>query len=363
MTVWNYRNKADETRWAYKFERGGKQYKSIGYLTQKAAKDAEAKRLAEVNNPPPQPPPTTPSTSFLEISTAYLEQCKARMQLNTWRAKQRYFKAFLAWHGSDLPASECSPGMIGRYLLEVQQEHGAKRANRDLKDLKALFTWAIRQGEYHLTANPAANLDAFPEDPSVKYVPPAEDIDAVLMAADQEEMDLLIVLYHTGGRIGEIRRLKWEDVNLEKRTITLWTRKRRGGQLQEDKQPLGESLLELLRRRWRDRDKQSIFVFHREDGSAHTKDGRLRRLMATLCSRAGVKPFGFHAIRHHVASILADSGKATLGQIQKFLRHRRPTTTELYLHEVTRDQQEVAEILEEKREGGGLGIKPSQEIG
>jgi integrase len=168
------------------------------------------------------------------------------------------------------------------------------------------------------------------------------------MAAEPEEMDMLTVLYHTGGRIGEIRRLTWEDVNFEKRSVTLWTRKRRGGQLEKDKLSMGDALHEMLMRRWKHRNKESVYVFCREDGTPHTKDGKLRHLMEDLCKRAQVKPFGYHAIRHHVASILADSGKATLGQIQKFLRHRRPTTTEKYLHEITRDQVEVARILDEK---------------
>jgi integrase len=68
-------------------------------------------------------------------------------------------------------------------------------------------------------------------------------------------------------------------------------------------------------------------------------------MMVGLCKMAGVKPFGFHSIRHHVASILNDSGKASMRQIQTILRHRRQATTEVYLHAVDHDIRRVANIL------------------
>jgi len=71
-------------------------------------------------------------------------------------------------------------------------------------------------------------------------------------------------------------------------------------------------------------------------------------LMENLCARARVKSFTFHSIRHHVASILKDSGKATVPQIQKFLRHRRMTTTENYLHDLSPEVREMADILDSK---------------
>ena len=81
--------------------------------------------------------------------------------------------------------------------------------------------------------------------------------------------------------------------------------------------------------------------------------------MSRLCNRANVKPFGFHAIRHRVAAILLDSGKATLGQIQEFLRHQRKTTTEAYLKSLDRSSSEVAQILDEF-ENGNLTLHSSK---
>ena len=100
-----------------------------------------------------------------------------------------------------------------------------------------------------------------------------------------------------------------------------------------------------MERRWLDRKKSSVYVFCKSDGSPLAYTAK-RDLLRTLCEPAGVKPFGFHAIRHPVVSILNDSGKATLSQIQKFLRHRRPTTTETYLHTISRDLEELTKNLD-----------------
>jgi len=168
----------------------------------------------------------------------------------------------------------------------------------------------------------------------------------------------MIADYHTAARIGEILRLAWEDVNFEKGKIRLWTRKRRRGELQEDYLALTDTLKKVLERRWKNRLKTSPYVFP-GTGDGHVSYGSKRNLMGSLRRRAGVKFFGFKAIRHHIASILEDSGKATLGQIQKQLRHKRKTTTGIYLHMLDRDLTQVAELIEErsKTRGDQLAIE------
>lgn len=62
--------------------------------------------------------------------------------------------------------------------------------------------------------------------------------------------------------------------------------------------------------------------------------------MKKICKRAGVEPFGFHAIRHLTASILFGKGHK-LATIQAILRHESKTTTEKYLHSLGVDDVRI----------------------
>ncbi|MFH2091790.1 MAG: tyrosine-type recombinase/integrase, partial [Pseudomonadota bacterium] len=44
--------------------------------------------------------------------------------------------------------------------------------------------------------------------------------------------------------------------------------------------------------------------------------------------------FGFHTLRHLMASLMADNPKTSIKTIQKVLGHSEARTTEIYLHEL-----------------------------
>jgi len=345
MSVWK-----DPKRnvWIAKFTFQNQQYKKEGFEKRSKALEWEVDKREELENPPPSEPIRL---TFSQVSTKYLEDCKARFQKNTYRQKAFVYRNFLTLLNDD-PVAESIPKQAftdylrhRRALKEGKEKDGNIVANRDLKEFKALYNWSIRQEL--VTKNPCINIEPYPETPSTKYVPPAEDINRVLLAADREDMDLILTLYHTAGRTSEALKMTWEDINLEHRWVRLWTRKRRGGELQEDKLAMTDTLYGVLKRRWETRNRSTPYVFHGEDGAALSYQEK-RYTMKRLCKKAKVKVFGFHAIRHHVASILADSGKVGLGQIQKQLRHRRSTTTDNYIKALDPQLRQVANVLDEQ---------------
>ncbi len=272
--------------------------------------------------------------------TKYLEDCCVRMRMNTWRQKLFVFRSFASFLlNVDYPADAITTRQVTDFLNSRAAKAGKKAANRDLRDLKALYNWAINQ-ELFSGRNPAKSILKFPEDPYIAYVPPAEDLAAVRLAATPDQLDFIEVIYHALARKVEATRLTWEDVNFEQRCwLRLYTRKRRGGQLEPQYKPLNKTLYNVLHARWRQRDKQTPHIFQ-------FGPYELRRMMPNLCKKAKVKPFGFHSIRHYVASLVNDSGKATTKQIQGLLGHKRQTTTELYLHTLGDSLHAAAQILD-----------------
>ena len=338
-------------KWQYKFQYQGEVFKQEGYKTRAQAIQAEGNRRSAAENREAR----ILSISFQELSTKYLQYCKAYMQKNTWRQKTFIYRSFLTFAGGNIPARQISTQAIRDFLSIRFQTKGPKAANRSLRDLSALFNWAIEE-EIYKESNPCKRIMKFPEDHYQPYIPPVEDVAAVKLAANPDERDFIEVLYHAIGRKSEILKLTWQDVNFERKWIRLWTRKRRGGGLEAQYKPTNETLYGVLQRRWKHRDKntQSVFTFTAKQASA---------MMKKLCERAGVKPFGFHAIRHHVLSVINDSGKASMKQIQELAGHKRQSTTETYLHAMGSAVRDAAKLLDKQDQDEDQDEKEEYHVG
>ena len=313
-----------------------------------AKKDAIAWELAmkeEMKNPPK--PPT--DTGFLEMCNGYLEHIEKRVTKNTFREKKKLFKELCNRWGitldEDISVTNIKPITISNYLNWRRENPSANSANRDLRDLKALFNWA--QNFLDINHNPAKNIEPFAHQRKHQYFPPRGDVLAILQAADPADRVLLQTFLNTAARKSEIFRLQWDDLDFAARTITLRTRKTKGGLVREDTLPLTDELFHELVwwREWPSRPfKRSPYVFvcthsGRQRGKPY-KDRR--KFLPRLCNQAGVREFQFHGLRRHVATHLASKG-VPAKVIQRILRHQNLATTERY---IGRGDQDLAQSME-----------------
>jgi len=152
------------------------------------------------------------------------------------------------------------------YAREAETKRRARKtsaytANKDLRSLRAMFNFGIQPPRNWIFENPTKGIKFMPVEKKIKYVPPKKDILRVIMAADLDTRDYLWTIALTMGRMSEINRMTWQDVNLDERYVVLYTRKKAGGNLTPRKIPMPDKLHQVLSRRFNARDKRKPWVF------------------------------------------------------------------------------------------------------
>jgi len=274
----------------------------------------------------------------------------SRFSEKTYKEKQAVCKRILKSWGAEIPVANITPMMVEDYLSEQKTERSANAANKDRKNLLAI--WNKGKKTYGIKRNPFADTEKFPHDRATQYTPPSEDILKLLMAATRKERVFLDCYLQTGARRSEIFQWTWvEDINFEKREYRLGTRKTKDGSMEYEYFPMSDELYESLWWWWNNRNiKDSPYVFTNDrPGPYYGGPYKIRkRFMTELCKRAGIRPFGFHALRRFVASTLADAHKSA-NSIRRFLRHKKVATTERYIQNINNDLKEMTEALSTKK--------------
>lgn len=172
---------------------------------------------------------------------------------------------------------------------------------------------------------------------------------------DSNGADQFMLSCLSEARVSEINRLIWDDVDLKNQSVTLYTRKKKGGHLTSRRIPMTQQLFEILICRYENRDPSKPWVFwhrywSRKQGRfAEGPYGDRKKVMKRLCKKAGVRYFRFHPIRHSGASIMDGNG-VPLGAIQRILGHENRRTTEIYLHSIGDSERDAIRVFEQARQ-------------
>jgi integrase len=339
--------------WRYEFQLNGTRYTKGFFKSERRARKAELKRREELVRPAVHQTVVENPTDmgFLDLVNKRLDHVKAYNSESHY-GTYTYLSKRWAKKWGDEPCSQIIPVMVQKHLLERRQI-SAYTANKDLRYLRATFQFGIRKR--FIANDPTDGLGFFPVEKRVKYVPPSEDIDKVIACANPDTKDYLYVVRETVARVGEVNRLRWDDVNLDVGYVVLYTRKKSGGHLTPRKVPMTQKLHEVLSRRFQTREPSKPWVFwhrywSRKQGT-HVEGpyGDRKKIMKKLCSDAKVKYFRFHPIRHSGASIM-DGNNVPIGAIQRILGHENRRTTEIYLHSMGEAERDAMRIFEKARQ-------------
>lgn len=319
----------------------------------------KSKLQLENENPAPQTP--TGLERLLAWGDKYLDHAKRTMTRQTYVEKQTVLQAFFSYcseEGIFSPDAVTKP-MAYQFLADVADERSNNRANVYRKNLLAAWNWGLDFVEGFPTAAVFERIRPFPVDHGVRYVPPEEDVIAVLKQAQGQDLVMLLTYYFTGARRGEVFRLSWDrDVQLRAGMIRLTDHKGGGGAQHVRWQKMHPELTKALVW-WRDARPctvDNVFMQTHCDGALGEPFRQRNKFMARLCERAGVKPFGFHALRHKSAAIIFVAQGLDAAQI--LMGHSQATTTNIYVRSagLYSDQGSIATALGES----GIGHAASE---
>jgi integrase len=349
MSVSSVRQKGKGIGYRFDFCLNRQRYTSKIYPTKAEAKREEAARREAIRNP--KPISRTPTDmAFSDLVNDHLDYIKAYRTEKHYRDYTYIVRKWVAVWGSRM-CSQITQTEIQQFILKrtMVSNH---TANKNLRYLRATFNFGIKQGI--VIANPTNGIEKLPVEEHPVYVPPKEDVTAVLLAADPDTQDYLVCIRETLARMSEVNNLLWEDVDFARNTVTLYTRKKRGGHRKGRRIEMTGRLRALLERRHKGKASDKPWVFwHRywSSKAGEWTEGpyiERKRIMRTLCERAGVRYFRFHALRHCGASVLDQSRRVSIGTIQRILGHENRRTTERYLHTLSREESEAMEIFEQE---------------
>jgi len=337
--------------WRYDFILQGKRFSGAWFLTKKEARQAESKKREEEEEgerPAHERVESPTDIDFLDLVNRRLDHIEAYKSGNYYEEHVYLARRWVKeWKG--LSCREITNEMVESFLRRQVRRVSAATANKHLRYLRAAFNLGVRK--HWITENPTQGTDFFPEERRIKYVPPKEDIQRVIEAAEGETRDYLVTITDGMARVSEINRLTWDDVNLTERYMVLYTRKKKGGHLTPRKVPMTQRLFEVLSGRHMERDGNKPWVFWHRYRSLKTENWiegpyRVRsKIMTTLCKKAGVRYFRYHALRHFGASTLENAG-VNISSIQRILGHENRTTTEIYLHSIGNPERVAMDVYE-----------------
>ncbi|MFA5060686.1 MAG: tyrosine-type recombinase/integrase [Candidatus Pacearchaeota archaeon] len=148
---------------------------------------------------------------------------------------------------------------------------------------------------------------------------------------------IIMFLYYGGLRLNEVRNLKWEDIDFERKIIQLKIAK---GEHQRTIF-LHEKLIESLNK----------FKVHREGLIFESNRGRkyseeaIQKIVKSSAKKAKIKKrVTPHTLRHSFATHLLEAG-CDIRYIQKLLGHANLQTTQIYTHVANKDINKLANLL------------------
>lgn len=274
----------------------------------------------------------------------------------------------------DLPLNEINPQIVEKWRSTcLTNGHAPSTVNRNIAALRSVLSKALEWGVLDL--HPLSRLKQLKVDrsPNVRYLSEDEekrlrnalDVREAKLRKGRESGNqwraergydlyqdlnqqsfadylkpLVLLSINTGARRGELFRLQWCDVNLERKSIALVMRGKRKSYTRHI--PLNKEAHDTLVA-WRSMNALTDkMVFPSKDGG---KFDNIQTSWENLRKEARINDFRWHDMRHHFASKLVMNG-VPLNTVRELLGHTNVEMTLRYAHLAPEQKERAVATLD-----------------
>lgn len=232
----------------------------------------------------------------------------------------RHFSAY----SSPRPLNQVSSEQIRSYLLHLvdDEEYSASSLNQVVNALRFLYVEVYKM---------PLVLGEIPRPRRERKLPDVltrtEVTRLFRVVHNPKHRMVLMIAYSAGLRIGEVIRLRPEDLDVDRKMIHIRKAKGKKDRYTMLSEKVNEKLKEYL----------SVYcpmkyLFEGERGGKPYSQTSVEKIFHAAVRRAGItKPVTFHTLRHSFATHLLEAG-VDLRYIQELLGHASSKTTEIYTH-------------------------------
>ncbi len=268
--------------------------------------------------------------------TDYSEVSKAPKSFVRDRSlKQHLLESFEDMYLTDIGSKD-----ISEYKLKRRQEGASPRTiNYELTLMSHAFNIAIRDWEW-INLNPVRKVSKEKVRNQVERWLTTDEEKRLLGASPVWLRLIISFAISTGFRMSEILDLKWSQIDLARKEVTISEQKN----AQIDTLPLNDSAINILKDRSNNCREGVEYVFPSQN-QTRISNRNLFRAFESAKERAEIKNFRFHDLRHTFATRLVRSG-VDIYAVQKLGRWKTLSMVTRYGHYDTDSLRSSIEVMD-----------------
>jgi site-specific recombinase XerD len=236
------------------------------------------------------------------------------------------------------PPQEILPEEIRSYLLRLvdQKRVSVSYHNQAISAIKFLYKYVLRQFQ------PVATVPRPKKERRLPAVLSREAIAKLLNGMDNlKHRALFALVYSAGLRVGEVVRLRVEDLDEERGQI--WVR---GGKGRKDRCTLLSEVALQTAKAYRKSYRPENWLFPGVQEYHHLSVRSVQKVMERIKKKIDIpQQATVHTLRHSFATHLLENG-TDLRYIQELLGHNNPKTTQIYTHVSRRELKRIQSPLD-----------------